>query len=76
MKKEFEDKIEQIQKAIEDSAAIAIAESKALQLPITYLKDNQVITEYPDGRIEVLETLPPQNEAYQKGQKLYVKEEN
>ena len=29
MKKVFEDKLEQIQKVIEDSAAIAIAESKA-----------------------------------------------
>lgn len=75
MKKEFEDTIEDIQKAIKDAAAIAIAESKALKLPITYLKDNQIIREYADGRIEVLKTINPPSNNYQKGQVLYVKED-
>ncbi|MCP3929288.1 MAG: hypothetical protein GY705_09335 [Bacteroidetes bacterium] len=76
MKEEFKDTIKHINKAIANSAAIAIAESKALKLPITYLKENQVITEYPDGSIEVLETLDLPTTKYEKGQKLYVREKN
>lgn len=36
----------------------AILEAKVLKIPITYLNDkNQVVKEFPDGRIEVIKQL-------------------
>jgi hypothetical protein len=37
----------------------AVLEAKILKIPITYLNaSRQVVKEFPDGRIEVLEQLP------------------
>ncbi len=73
-KKEFDDSIEQILEVTKSSAAIAIAESKALGLPITYLKNGKIIKEYPDGKIEILENIDPSDStSYKKGQKINVK---
>ena len=73
MKEEFNDSLEQVLMVIKDSAANEIAESKALKIPITYIKDNQIVKEYFYGRIEVLETLEStiSTKKYYKGQKLY-----
>jgi len=70
MKKQFED----IEEAIKDAATIAIAESKALKLSITYVKNGKVITEHPDGNVEVLDTIEESTASYKKGQKLYIRE--
>src|SRR3982751_5317196 len=37
----------------------AARETRAAGLPLTYKRGNQIVREYPDGRREVLETLPP-----------------
>jgi len=37
----------------------AIAEAKALGLPITFVENEQIITEHADGRREVIGTVPP-----------------
>lgn len=76
MKEEFNDSTEHVMKAIKDSAKIAIAESKALGLPITYQRGTQVVKEYADGTIEVLGTVEEDVEGYEIGKKLYVKDEN
>ena len=69
-KEVFNDSVEQILAVTETSASIAIAESKALGLPITYLKDGKIIREYADGKIEVLKTLETTDDrtTYIKGQ--------
>ena len=69
-KPEFNDSLEHVLIAIRDAAAIAIAENKALGLPITYIRDNQLIEEQADGTIKVLEILPtrPKTRIYQKGE--------
>ncbi len=37
----------------------AVLEAKILRIPITYLNaSRQVVKEFPDGRIEILEQLP------------------
>jgi hypothetical protein len=36
----------------------AVAEQKALGLPVTFQRGNQVIKQHPDGREEVLATIP------------------
>jgi len=40
----------------------AIAEDKALRLAITYLLDDKIVREYPDGRIEVVRNLEKPSE--------------
>ncbi len=37
----------------------ARAEAKALGLPLTFVEKEQIIKEWPDGRREVLGTVPP-----------------
>lgn len=37
----------------------AARETRAAGLPLTYKRGNQIVREHPDGRREVLETLPP-----------------
>jgi hypothetical protein len=40
----------------------AVLEAKILKIPITYLNAHrQVVKEFPDGRIEILEQLPKLN---------------
>lgn len=77
-KKEFDDSIEQILAVTKTSASIAIAESKALGLPITYLKDGKIIREYADGKIEILKTIETSENTttYKKGQVVHVKKQN
>ena len=69
-KPEFNDSLEHVLIAIRDAAAIAIAENKALGLPITYIRDNQLIEEQADGTIKVLKDLPPKlpTRIYKKGE--------
>ncbi len=76
MKEEFNDSKKQIRKAIKDSAEIAIAESKALGLPITYQRGTEIIREHADGTIEILGKVEANSKGYKIGQKLYVKDEN
>ncbi len=54
---EQENAAEILQELATKASEIAIAEDKALGLPITYLKDGKVIKEFPDGRIVVIEEL-------------------
>jgi hypothetical protein len=42
-----------------DAARAEVRAQRAAGLPITYKRGNQVVTEHPDGRCEVLETLRP-----------------
>ena len=54
----------------------AILEAKVLKIPITYLNANrQVVKEFPDGRIEILEQLPnlKSSEALRKGAILHAR---
>jgi len=37
----------------------ARAEAKALGLPLTFVENEQIIKEWPDGRRELLGTVPP-----------------
>lgn len=37
----------------------AIAEDKALGLPVTFVENDQIIKEFPDGRREVIGKVPP-----------------
>ena len=76
MKEEFNDSKKQIRKAIKDSAEIAIAESKALGLPITYQRGTEIIREHAGRTIEVLGKVEENSKGYKIGQKLYVKDEN
>ncbi|MCF8243606.1 MAG: hypothetical protein K9J37_08885 [Saprospiraceae bacterium] len=54
---------EEIVKALQDIGAEtgrrAIAEAKALGLPVTFVENDQIIKEFPDGRREVLGNVPP-----------------
>ena len=56
-KKVFTDSVEQILEVLATTAAIAIGVTKALDLPVTYLKEGKVIKEFPDGKVEVLQSL-------------------
>ncbi|KAA2238753.1 hypothetical protein F0L74_21290 [Chitinophaga agrisoli] len=58
----------------ERAATNAINENRALGLPITYLKDDWVVREMPDGSFEYIEHIPqkPQQQ-FKKGQVLHVK---
>ncbi|MFI5160719.1 MAG: hypothetical protein ACHQHN_05545 [Sphingobacteriales bacterium] len=57
--KEYSDILQDIASA---AGQEAILEAKVLKIPITYLNaSRQVVTEFPDGRIEVLEQLPKLN---------------
>jgi len=54
------------------AAGDAIRKAKRLGLPVTYLRGNQVVKEYADGRIEVIETLaPPAPYALPRGVKIF-----
>jgi len=76
-KLDFDDDAQQIQKAVKNTAAKAIAESKAYGLSVTYVKDGQIIEEAPDGSKKVVgEAAKDITNKYFKGQKLYVKRKN
>lgn len=76
MKKEFKDTLEDVKLAIKDSAKIAIAETKALGLPVTYQRGTEIVKEYADGSIEVIGKAREAIKGYTIGQKLYVRKEN
>ena len=42
-----------------ETAREEVRAQRAAGLPITYKRGNEVVREYPDGRREVLEVLPP-----------------
>ena len=47
-----------LQKIAREAGEQAVREARALKIPITYLNDSrQVVKEFPDGRIEVIEQL-------------------
>ena len=47
-----------LQKIAREAGEEAVREARALKIPITYLNDSrQVVKEFPDGRIEVIEQL-------------------
>jgi hypothetical protein len=37
----------------------AVAEARALNLPLTFVENDQIVKEYPDGSREILGTVPP-----------------
>jgi hypothetical protein len=41
------------------AGAFAVYEAKKAGLPITSVRDCKIVTVYPDGREEVLGTVPP-----------------
>ncbi|WP_211831060.1 hypothetical protein [Kistimonas asteriae] len=48
--------IGELNNAVKDSAENAISDSKEKGLPVTYKNDaGQLVKEYPDGRIEIIE---------------------
>ncbi|MES2386729.1 MAG: hypothetical protein V4543_01905 [Bacteroidota bacterium] len=52
----------------------AIRVARVLQIPITSLVGNQVVTKYPDGRIEVISEIPERMPSpFKKGVVYYAK---
>lgn len=49
------------------AARAAIRDQRAAGLPITYKRGNEIVKEYPDGRLEVIGTLPPATYKLPKG---------
>ncbi|MDA3937881.1 MAG: hypothetical protein PF693_01040 [Spirochaetia bacterium] len=47
------------QEIFDTAGQLAITESKTLGLPITYVVNNEIIKEYPDGKKEFLGVVPP-----------------
>lgn len=45
------------QRLFSQAGAIAVAAARNRGLPITYASENRIVREYPDGTIEVLETI-------------------
>lgn len=73
-KPDFDDDAQQIKRAIRNTAAKAIAESKDLGLTITYVKDGKIIEEAADGSKKIVGNVERDiKNKYYKGQKLYVK---
>jgi hypothetical protein len=46
--------IDEIQKLVSQAGLAAASEAKAVGIPRVFARDNKIIREYPDGRIEVL----------------------
>ena len=47
------------QEIFDTAGQLAIKESQALGLPITYVVNNEIIKEYPDGKKDVLGRVSP-----------------
>lgn len=47
------------QEIFDTAGQLAIKESKSLGLPITYVVNNEIIKEYPDGKKDVLGSVSP-----------------
>lgn len=45
------------QRLFSQAGMIAVAEARNNGLPITYAREDRIICEYPDGKIEVLGTI-------------------
>ena len=48
----------QKQKLFSQAGMIAVREAFNNNLPITYAEGNNVVMEYPDGRKEIIDTIP------------------
>jgi CHASE2 domain-containing sensor protein len=64
-----------VQYVAQMAAKAAIAESKALKIPVTYLQGNKIVKKYPDGKVEVIGKIINQKPAVmlRKGSVLHAK---
>jgi hypothetical protein len=53
------ERFEAFQRMCSEAGAFAVYEAKKAGLPITSVQDGSIVTEYPDGRKEILGTVPP-----------------
>jgi hypothetical protein len=50
---------EPFQRMVSRAAELAIYRAKKAGLPITGVRGTDIVTEYPDGRCEIIGTVPP-----------------
>jgi len=57
------------------AARSAVAEAKALQIPVTYLEGKKVIQKYPDGKVKIIAEISVKkpSAALKKGSVLHVR---